>query len=132
MSDFLFIYGTLVPELAPKDIAPVVRKLELIGSGSVPGTLYDLGDFPGIKLERASRKRVRGRVFRIPSKATLKVLDDYEEFDPKHPRSSLYKRKLVNVKLDNGETIRSWIYEYNRSPRPKNVIKNGMYSPVFG
>lgn len=132
MSDYLFIYGTLIPELAPKEIAPAVRKLEYVGDGSVSGTLYDLGDYPGIKLEPATRRRVRGRLFRVPSDEDLKKLDEFEEYNPRRPRSSLYTRKLVNVRLDNGKKVRAWIYEYNRSPASKNMIKNGMYSPVFG
>ena len=47
MAQYLFSYGTLQAELAPAEIAPVVRQLRPIGRASIPGILYDLGDYPG-------------------------------------------------------------------------------------
>jgi gamma-glutamylcyclotransferase (GGCT)/AIG2-like uncharacterized protein YtfP len=86
MSEFLFAYGTLQPGLAPEQIADVVRDLVNVGNGSVPGTLYDLGSFPGAVLESNSSRRISGTVYRLPAGAgILHRLDEYEEYNPESP-----------------------------------------------
>lgn len=121
MSEFLFIYGTLDPKTAPREIRDTVRRLKFVGEGFVHGTLYDLGDYPGVKLDSGAAK-VQGRVYRLPTtKDAIRSIDRYEEFYPSRPDSSLYLRKLTDVELGNGQKIRSWIYEYNgKIPRMRN------------
>ncbi len=132
MSEYLFIYGTLSPEIAPKEIAAAVRKLRFVGNGFVRGRLYDLGKYPGIKLEAASRTKVRGRVYRLPeNRKAIESIDAFEEYYPNKPDASLYKRRLAQVELESGEKVRSWIYEYNGSASPKTLIKSGVYSKAL-
>lgn len=124
MSNYLFVYGTLNPKLAPKEIAPVIKRLKYVGDGFVKGRLYDLGDFPGIKLRSNSKTKVRGRIYKLPTdRNTINSIDAYEEYYPTRLDKSLYLRKLTNVELENGKVVRSWIYEYNGRPDSSSLIK---------
>lgn len=131
MSDYLFVYGTLNPKWAPREIAPIVKRLKYIGDGFVKGRLYDLGDFPAIKLRSNSRTRVRGRIYKLPTdRKTIHSIDAYEEYFPTHPDKSLYLRKLTEVELENGKKVRSWIYEYNGRPAPSSLVKSERYEKL--
>lgn len=131
MSDYLFIYGTLSPDIAPNEILRTVRKLKFVGRGFVYGKLYDLGEYPGAKLSRRVRSKIRGFVYQLPSnKRVIKSLDAYEDFNPDKPEKSLYLRKLAPVTLDNGETIETWVYEYNGDVSYSPVVRGGDYSKL--
>ena len=131
MSDYIFIYGTLSPDMAPDEIAHVVQQLKFVGNGFVYGKLYDLGEFPGAKLADGKRSKIRGRVYKLPpNKQIIKSLDAFEEFVPIRPSKSLYLRKKTRVALENGKTIDSWIYEYNGDTSQSPTIRGGDYSKV--
>ncbi len=128
MSDYLFSYGTLLPEHAPLEIAAAVSKLRPLGRGTVSGVLYDLGDYPGAVLDPSSDKSIIGTVFRLPNNSdVLGELDKYEGFHPSDPHKSLFIRKRCPVKLAAGRTLDCWIYEYNGKPMAAPVVANGQY-----
>lgn len=124
----LFVYGTLSPRLAPPEIAAAVRRLRPVGTASVRGRLYDLGEYPGAVLSRTSRSVIRGEVFELPSDAqTLDSLDDYEGFEPRKPGSSLFVRRAWPVIMDDGTRLRCWIYVYNGDTRQAQPVRSGTY-----
>jgi gamma-glutamylcyclotransferase (GGCT)/AIG2-like uncharacterized protein YtfP len=117
--------------MAPPEIAPVVRGFKYIGSGYVNGELYDLGDFPGARLDDGEQGKVYGKIYEIPDvERVFDALDQYEEFDPRTPNKSLFIRKRTLVNRSNRKPIEAWIYEYNRKPNPSKKIKSGQYSKV--
>jgi gamma-glutamylcyclotransferase (GGCT)/AIG2-like uncharacterized protein YtfP len=127
-SEYLFAYGTLHPERAPEEIAGLVCRFEPVGKGTVRGTLYDFGSYPGAVLDDSSTRRISGTVFRLPAgDDVLPRLDDYEGFDPHAPKASLFIRRLHRADLDGGRTLACWIYEYNGSTADAGIIENGMY-----
>ena len=129
MSEFLFAYGTLQPGLAPDEVADVVRDLVSVGEGSVPGTLYDLGSFPGAVLEPGSGRRISGTVYRLPAgTGILHRLDEYEEYDPKSPKASQFIRRLCSVQLADGRMLECWVYEYNGHPDHRSIVESGTYT----
>ena len=129
-SELLFAYGTLQPDHAPEEVADLVPRFERVGKGTVRGTLYDLGSYPGVVLDESSPRRISGTVFRLPAgNDILTRLDDYEGFDPQAPLSSLFIRRLHRVDLDGGPTLPCWIYEYNGSTDRAVVIESGAYVP---
>lgn len=67
----------------------LLRDCERIGSGSVPGTLYDAGEYPALLL--GGENRVAGEVWRCPS-GLLRVLDRYEA-----TAEGLFRRVAVEV-----------------------------------
>ncbi|MGO9515680.1 MAG: gamma-glutamylcyclotransferase [Candidatus Korobacteraceae bacterium] len=128
MSDYLFSYGTLLPEHAPAEIATAVSKLRPVGKGTVSGVLYDLGDYPGAVLDFTSDKRIFGTVFRLPNNsAVLDELDEYEGFHPSASRKSLFIRRRCPVRLSTGRALNCWIYEYNGKHVAAPVVANGRY-----
>ena len=126
--EYLFAYGTLHPEHAPEEVADLVRRFEPVGKGTVCGTLYDLGSYPGAVLDDLSTRRISGTVFRLPAgHDVLPRLDDYEGFDPQVPQASLFIRRLHRADLDGGRTLPCWIYEYIGSTGHAAIIENGTY-----
>lgn len=129
MTDYLFVYGTLSPELAPAEVAEAVRRLRPVGAANANGRLYDLGDYPGALLDASSERKIRGRVFKLPADdAILKSLDSYEGYEPGDPKGSLFVRKRATVTLDDGRKLRCWIYVYNRDPADAPLVADGDYS----
>ncbi len=127
-SDYLFAYGTLRPGHAPEEVADLVRRFEPVGKGTVRGTLYDLGSYPGAVLDGGSTRRILGTVFRLPAgNDILPRLDDYEGFDPQAPQRSLFIRRLYPVDLDGGRTLPCWIYEYNGAIESAVIIEGGTH-----
>jgi len=129
MSEYLFVYGTLNPHLAPNDVRDVVMQLRPLGEGTMPGILYDLGDYPGAVFDKSTPHRVRGRIFELPSgEALLKKLDAYEEFNPQDAANSLFVRERHAIKLDNESELSCWVYLYNRATENAASITSGNYS----
>jgi gamma-glutamylcyclotransferase (GGCT)/AIG2-like uncharacterized protein YtfP len=128
MTEYLFSYGTLLPEHAPQDVAWVIEKLRRMGEGYICGKLYDLGDYPGAVLDPTASQRVFGIVFRLPNDFdSLRALDRYEEFYPESPDKSLFVRKHCPVTLREGGVMDCWMYEYNRPPGNARIVKGGRY-----
>lgn len=128
-AQYLFVYGTLHPDCAPAEIANLVRRFECVGKGTVRGTLYDLGAYPGAMLDEDCSRRISGTVFRLPQgDDVLPRLDAYEDFDPDAPESSLFIRRLHPVRLDDGSMLRCWIYEYNGAIGNAALIEGGGYA----
>lgn len=88
----LFVYGTLRPNTTP----PV----------QIPGFMYDLGHFPGVKLKTSDCGCVFNAEKLEINAATLNRFDHYEGYNPHDPEGSLYIRKT----FEDG-----YIYEYNHN-----------------
>jgi gamma-glutamylcyclotransferase (GGCT)/AIG2-like uncharacterized protein YtfP len=131
VKDFLFSYGTLHPQHAPKEIAAATAKLSPYARGWVHGRLYDLGDYPGAVLDQETSSKIFGTVFEIPEDpAFLRRLDTYEGFNPEEPTGSLFIRRRHSVTLANGKRLRCWLYEYNGQPSLAQVVPSGRYQPA--
>jgi gamma-glutamylcyclotransferase (GGCT)/AIG2-like uncharacterized protein YtfP len=129
MSDYLFLYGTLLPNQAPSEVSALIRKLRKVGEGHVPGRLYDLGDYPGAILDARSETNVTGEVFALPDgQSILPDLDSYEDFDPADRRTSLFVRERHPIMLSDGRRLECWVYVYNRNPGEAPLVVGGDYS----
>jgi gamma-glutamylcyclotransferase (GGCT)/AIG2-like uncharacterized protein YtfP len=126
--DYLFVYGTLRASAGHQMNAVLEQYGDLVGSGKVPGILYDVGRYPGAVKSSGTRAFVRGDLYalRNPDRA-LKVLDRYEGWDEKKPRSGEFKRSRVLVSLGGGRTVKAWIYLYNRPTTGLTRIRSGDY-----
>ena len=124
--EYVFLYGTLLPELAPKKMAGAISRLKLIAPATVPGCLYDLGSYPGAVL--GCKGRIRGRLFELPDeKDVLKSFDTYEGFMVARPHASEFVRRKCRALLEDGRKVICWIYEYNRNPLSARAIAGGDY-----
>jgi gamma-glutamylcyclotransferase (GGCT)/AIG2-like uncharacterized protein YtfP len=113
MPTTLFIYGTLHPDRAPREIAAVARRLTPIGPATIRGRLYSLGEYPGAVLDPTAPP-IPGKLFAVPDAATLAALDAYEDFHPGDPATSLFVRVETTAITPNGTAHSCCVYVYNR------------------
>jgi len=132
MSEYLFAYGTLQPDLVADEVASAVARFRRLGQGSIRGVLYDLGEYPGAVVDPSSRKRIFGTVFRLSGdEKLLRELDEYEGFNPSAPEESLFVRKLCPVRLATGRILPCWVYVYNRTTERAQILKSGQYGKAL-
>jgi gamma-glutamylcyclotransferase (GGCT)/AIG2-like uncharacterized protein YtfP len=95
----VFVYGSLRSGGAG---AMSIRfpNSKFIGEAQASGSLYDLGAYPGLRLDE-SNSSVRGEVYEVDDEL-LNELDDFEA-------SSSYGRKQVEISL-GPDRRRCWIY----------------------
>lgn len=124
----LFVYGTLRREFNHPLAQRLARQAHLIGQGTVPGRLYDLGDYPGLVPASIAGEQVLGDVYRLADPVRLlPILDDYEECIPTDPFNSLYLRQEITVSLAGGGSRRAWVYLFNRPVKSFRLIPFGDY-----
>lgn len=129
MNNYLFVYGTLLPDRAPGGLAEIIARLRPVSAGSMPGRIFDLGDYPGAVFDRAAQTRVHGQVFELSgNEGQLRKLDEYEEYAPDHPKSSLFVRQERPITLPDGAELPCWVYVYNRDPGKARPVPGGDYS----
>jgi gamma-glutamylcyclotransferase (GGCT)/AIG2-like uncharacterized protein YtfP len=129
ITEYLFLYGTLLADEAPDEVVGALRSLRRIGPAHVRGRLYDLGEYPGAILAPSSKTLIRGEIFELPATpAILKTLDDYEEFDAANKEDSLFIRTKAKAKLQDGSQVDCWIYVYNDDPGTAPLLADGTYS----
>lgn len=123
---FVFFYGTLMTAFAHQTRAQVGRQLRLLGRGSIPAALFDVGIYPAAI--PASDARVWGEMHQIlhPG-AVLPVLDEIEGYDPGQPDASLYVRSQTPVTLADGFVASAWVYFYNAPLGRALRIESGDY-----
>ncbi len=128
MPNHLFVYGTLLPERAPRRLAAAMASLPPLGPAWMRGRLYDLGRYPGAVSNSTTGGRIWGETFALPDNcAVLKALDAYEGYNPAKPAGSVFVRSRRPVTLANGRRIRCWVYLYGRDPGKAPVVPHGDY-----
>jgi gamma-glutamylcyclotransferase (GGCT)/AIG2-like uncharacterized protein YtfP len=127
---YVFVYGTLLPGLAPPMIAEVVNTLRVVGPGAVPGRLYHLGAYPGCVPDGRCDGLIHGQLLEIPDPSVLERLDEYEGYAAHDDVGSLFLRTVCDVTLADGRQVRSWVYVYNRPVAAARLISSGRYHPT--
>lgn len=123
----VFVYGTLRKDALGRVTSPLVRGWTFEGYGDVAAELYDFGAYPGAVPSDTPGARVRGEVHRLPdAHETLLLLDQYEGCGPSDPPPQEFQRDLVDVALEDGGTVRAWIYWYRPVPRGRR-LESGDY-----
>jgi gamma-glutamylcyclotransferase (GGCT)/AIG2-like uncharacterized protein YtfP len=104
---YVFVYGTL-RQGGSNDITRLQPAPRFVGHSSVRGWLYNLGDYPGLRLdESAHAPIVLGEIYAITS-ALEHLLDVIEGVAP--VPNDEYLRREIQVSL-NGEWLPCLIYE---------------------
>jgi gamma-glutamylcyclotransferase (GGCT)/AIG2-like uncharacterized protein YtfP len=101
-----------------QQLAGVNGQLTFVGACSLPGVLYDLGDYPGL-IE--GEGIVRAEIYSLPDKAALAKLDAYEGFQEGDP-TALFIRRRISIDSENPEC---WVYYYNRDLTGHLPLKTG-------
>lgn len=104
MKPYLFTYGTLRTD-APNRSQLVQLLGNFIGAGTIKGTLYDLGHYPGVVGN--SQQPVHGQVFEVSEESILR-------FDRYEGCPNLYTREWTEAILADGQKVNVWYYAYNK------------------
>jgi gamma-glutamylcyclotransferase (GGCT)/AIG2-like uncharacterized protein YtfP len=117
------VYGTL--KRGHSNFAAYLSEAHFLGEDTLRCIcLYDLGDYPGARLERSEGVTVE--VFEVDEQL-LARLDELEEVDLIDPVQGLYIRTVVDTCF--GE---AWLYVYNGDIAGCAVIRAGGWSPASG
>jgi gamma-glutamylcyclotransferase (GGCT)/AIG2-like uncharacterized protein YtfP len=101
-----------------------MRDLQFISEASTPGTMFDLGEYPGAIFDRDSGTEITGEVYRLPmNPQVLKKLDEYEEFNRRSPRQSLFLREAIVVRTTDGKKLSCWAYRFNSDKQKKKPVQ---------
>ncbi|HEY8904120.1 MAG TPA: gamma-glutamylcyclotransferase family protein [Chthoniobacterales bacterium] len=104
----IFLYGTL-RRGGSRDVLKHYDGATFVVSAQVRGVLYDLGEYPGVRLDR-SAGWVRGELFDVTAEG-MAALDDWEGIDPQAPGDGPYRRVRALVERDDDAPDVCWIYE---------------------
>ena len=105
----------------------LAREAHLLGPASMPGRLYDLGKWPGLRPTREPGLLVHGELYRLSHPATaLPWLDSYEGIGPgvENPE---YCRRIAEAQLGSGFAIATWVYVYQWSITGARQIHEGRW-----
>ncbi len=131
MGEFGFFYGTLMTGFDRRRRLGMDSRMAFRGRGWIQGALFDLGLYPAAVPSEAGR--IHGEVFELADPASvLAALDEIEGYRPDEPDTSLYVRRLVPVRLDDGTTVEAWAYFYNAPLGAAPKIASGDYLEYLG
>jgi gamma-glutamylcyclotransferase (GGCT)/AIG2-like uncharacterized protein YtfP len=123
----LFVYGSLRSGFHHQAYEYMTRYFNLTGPAKVRGVLYDLGEYPAA-LPSNSDHWILGELYQLkdPSEFwwAIEQLDDYEGLNVEEGEVALYRREVVDVFLDK-QTVKAWIYWYNKDISDKPRIESG-------
>lgn len=109
-SPLLFVYGTLRRGSGHAMGAWLAAQAEWRGPARCDAArLYRVSWYPALA-EGAAGESVRGDVYRLPGDALWPTLDAFEGVAGR--ADDEYERRLTEVVLDEGGTVRAWCYWY--------------------
>lgn len=127
---FLFTYGTLMRGF-PNPFAQRLHSLSTFeGSGTFPGSLYKISWYPGAIYDEDADSQVYGEIYRLEEKEILlKELDEYEDV-LEDEILSLYVRKIIPIRMQDGTLISCWVYLYNQDISSLQKIESGNFRDI--
>ncbi len=126
--EFLLLYGSLGSREATHAELGLDKALQPLGSREIRGSLYDLGEYPGLVLGPGV---VVAELFKISDRSVLLRLDEFEEYNHAKPEQSLFRRTTLQLpryrsrlasKLHGHPVIDAWIYLYDQPVGGKEKI----------
>ncbi|TSD66581.1 gamma-glutamylcyclotransferase [Inquilinus sp. KBS0705] len=126
MNNLLFVYGTLLQ--TENEFGVYLNKnCSFLGEGKVNGTLYDIGEYPGLTINNHSETFVYGHIYQMKHpEIVLNRLDFYEGVGPTEEQPNLYTRQLIPVETSDG-IVSAWTYIYNLPVIGYPIIASGNY-----
>jgi gamma-glutamylcyclotransferase (GGCT)/AIG2-like uncharacterized protein YtfP len=121
MKPYIFVYGTLTR--AHPRIHRLLGSARPLGRASIAGTLYDLGQYPGVHRHRGRPSRVSGELYELSGphlRGRLRALDRYE--------GEQFKRVRVRARLASGGQHLAWAYLLaDAPPQSARQVPSGAY-----
>lgn len=121
MSNIVLTYGSLRKGFHNHGLLGMSK---FLGMTDVPGKMYSLGSFPGVRLDEPGS--VKCEVYEVDD-LTLKRLDKLEGYRDKMSRTNFYDRLPVRFSLD-GESRIGEIYQINEHYTDREVVPSGDWS----
>ncbi len=115
---YIAFYGTLMQEQHASIRKHLQGRLLAHGKCLIPGNIYDIGRYPGLKLGGV-RQSVHGELYRIDDPDSLSLLDEYEAHDNYDTSLPGFTRRLIE--LDFPKQL-AWVYEYDGDVLPEQLI----------
>jgi gamma-glutamylcyclotransferase (GGCT)/AIG2-like uncharacterized protein YtfP len=125
MTEKIFVYGTLMKRHIGSVNIVGEGEMCFVGNGKIEGELYDLGGYPGAVEKNGTY--VYGEVIEVKDSDVIRRLDEYEEFDHKNPKNSLFIRRRLKVTMARGKTVSAFVYLYNGSIKGLRKIASGRW-----
>lgn len=120
--ELLFVYGSLRPDSGSPAYDRYLAASINRGRATIPGELYQVSWFPGVKPIEAPQSEgsheVIGYVFEV-TEAQLLQMDIYEG------APSLFRRERTVARFESGELCHPWVYYYNNGVSPEARITSG-------
>lgn len=122
----LFVYGTLRRASGHPMHRVLAEAADFVGEATAAGRMYWADGYPCVVPSESPADRVRGEVYRLADpEPTFAALDAYEQCDRSCPEQGLFRRRRVEVTVDDGRRLDAWIYLYNRSTEGLPRIASG-------
>ncbi len=127
-NDLLFVYGTLRRDARCVMSRWLAAQGEYLGSGVIPGRLYDVGSYPALRPARHRDETVVGDIYRLRRpRYALAHLDRYEGIGAGQSRPYAYRRERILVALAGGVKREAWVYIYTAGTARLRRIGRGDY-----
>lgn len=128
LDEYIFVYGTLKRAAHSEMHLFLTKHAEFVDDAGYCGKLFKVGDYPGAVPSDDPNNHVYGEVYLIrhPDKL-FQRLDQYEECGKEFPEPNEYVRRKQTVCLGSGETVKAWLYLYNRSTQGLQLIEPAIY-----
>lgn len=125
MTDLIFVYGSLMSNVPSAASAWLQRHAMFLADDQVRGRLYDLGQYPGIVIDKTAPSLIKGEVhqlYRIDD--GLSYLDAYEGIEIVRPE---YER--IRCTTESGSVC--WVYQCLFEGQPFPLIASGDYCTYY-
>lgn len=116
---YLAFYGSLMRTFDTQTHLKIKHQLTFVQSCRLFGTLYDLGEYPGLKHGAGF---VKGELYEVLDPRVMPVLDAFEGYDANNPKRALYTRSCVRLAEPN---VDAWVYFYNKPINETQHIPSG-------
>ncbi|TXF91181.1 gamma-glutamylcyclotransferase [Neolewinella aurantiaca] len=126
----LFVYGSLLSNIPSSMSKFLRRRATLIGKATTPGSLYDLGMYPGFV--PGGEELVKGELYHINPESealTMEMLDAYESVTGE-PEDE-YSRVEIAVQVSGGGTFKAETYVFMGETEGKQLIPKGDYPAYY-
>ena len=126
MSEYLFVYGTLLRESDNEFSHFLSAHSTAVGEAFFQGKLYIIDWYPGMVASDNPKDKVRGELIKLDDhhEKLFHKLDLYEGVSDPPSKNDEYKRQKIRVKSELGDT-ECWAYIYQGSKKGLNKIISG-------
>ena len=131
--EHLFVYGTLRRVFTHEHARLLRAHCRFVGEGRFKGQLFDVGSYPAAVAAPDTGSTVYGELYRVNRPGLLfPILDRFEGCGADVEEPALYRREEMEVRLDAGRKLTSWVYLYNRDTSGLRPIPGGDYAAYRG